>query len=192
MLLSQYLDYIKESLQLQNQRANETLYLFGNNYQGVFQQLSDEYVIPPCSFCQQAGAVTVGIGGAHSGVSFHFHGPGFSESIIGPKRWFLYPPFMTKVVEKFGVNTTVAAWVEHFYPLLDSTGATVNNSGELFSTTPNGFTVQEWDDLSKHLSECIINPGELLYFPAQWMHATLNLGAYNVFVSLFLDTQLIK
>jgi ribosomal protein L16 Arg81 hydroxylase len=42
------------------------------------------------------------------------------------------------------------------------------------------------------LQECVIHPGELLYFPSKWMHATLNLDVYNVFVSLFLDTQLIE
>jgi hypothetical protein len=25
-------------------------------------------------------------------VPFHFHGPGFAETSIGRKRWFLYPP----------------------------------------------------------------------------------------------------
>jgi hypothetical protein len=40
------------------------------------------------------------------------------------------------------------------------------------------------------LFECVIEPGEYLYFPSGWMHATLNLDSYNAFVSLFLDRQL--
>ena len=38
---------------------------------------------------------------------------------------------------------------------------------------------------------CILKPGDILYFPNRWMHATLNLDNYNFFISLFLDFQLI-
>ena len=41
------------------------------------------------------------------------------------------------------------------------------------------------------LLECVTGPGEMLYFPSSWMHATLNVDEYNVFMSLFLDFQLI-
>ena len=37
----------------------------------------------------------------------------------------------------------------------------------------------------------VISPGEVLYFPDRWMHATLNLDDYNVFVSVFIDLQLL-
>ena len=33
--------------------------------------------------------------------------------------------------------------------------------------------------------ECTINAGEMLYFPDQWNHATINLALYTVFVSSF-------
>jgi hypothetical protein len=33
--------------------------------------------------------------------------------------------------------------------------------------------------------ECTINSGELIYFPDQWHHATINLDRYTVFVSSF-------
>jgi hypothetical protein len=37
----------------------------------------------------------------------------------------------------------------------------------------------------------VISPGEVLYFPDRWMHATINLDDYNVFVSVFIDVQLL-
>jgi mannose-6-phosphate isomerase class I len=46
--------------------------------------------------------------------------------------------------------------------------------------------------LADNLHECVIHPGEILYFPSMWMHATLNLDSYNVFMSLFMDPQLMK
>eukprot|EP01126_Amoeba_proteus_P047622 TRINITY_DN5451_c0_g1_i5.p1 TRINITY_DN5451_c0_g1~~TRINITY_DN5451_c0_g1_i5.p1 ORF type:complete len:104 (-),score=9.51 TRINITY_DN5451_c0_g1_i5:133-444(-) len=33
-------------------------------------------------------------------------------------------------------------------------------------------------------SECILSPGQLLYIPSGWLHATLNLGQ-TVFISAF-------
>lgn len=38
----------------------------------------------------------------------------------------------------------------------------------------------------------VISPGEILYFPDRWMHATLNIEEYNAFVSVFIDIQLLK
>jgi hypothetical protein len=50
----------------------------------------------------------------------------------------------------------------------------------------------EFRSLALALHECVIYPGEVLYFPPMWMHATLNLESYNVFMSLFMDPQLMK
>ena len=33
--------------------------------------------------------------------------------------------------------------------------------------------------------ECTLNPGDLIYFPDQWWHATINLDPYTVFISSF-------
>ena len=33
--------------------------------------------------------------------------------------------------------------------------------------------------------DCVLGPGELLYFPPNWWHATLNLGEHTVFMSSF-------
>lgn len=35
------------------------------------------------------------------------------------------------------------------------------------------------------LRVCTVGEGEAIYIPPQWHHATLNLDAYNVFVSTF-------
>ena len=37
-------------------------------------------------------AYSFGVGGPLSGVPLHVHGPGFSETLIGRKRWWLAPP----------------------------------------------------------------------------------------------------
>lgn len=215
-------EYIKSSVDTSSRYANETFYLFGNNYEGIWSELTDLYINPPCAYCDVAGMKTLGIGGHASGVSFHFHGPGFSESIIGEKRWFLFPPSVTSIVSQISPNMTVAQWVDHIYPMLTNgnvgppTSATIK-SAALSATSIDSNTVlleekseanavagrnvniaqsvlsdNDVAKLSTTLQECIIVPGEILYFPPMWMHATLNTAQYNVFMSLFIDPQLMK
>lgn len=43
--------------------------------------------------------------------------------------------------------------------------------------------------------EGTVVPGEILYLPAGWLHATynlLNVDNYNIFMSLFIDPQLLN
>ena len=66
----------------------------------------------------------------------------------------------------FDPDVTQLDWVMNIYPRLKA-----NRSLEIF--------------------DCTIRPGEVLYFPDRWIHATLNGQDYNFFVSLFIDPQLI-
>ncbi|KAG7273089.1 hypothetical protein CRUP_024819 [Coryphaenoides rupestris] len=90
-----------------------------------------------------------------AGVPFHWHGPGFSEVLYGRKRWFLYPPDQEP---HFHPNRTTLSWLEETYPQLP----------------PDQTPLQ-----------CTIRPGEVLFFPDRWWHATLNLDT-SVFMSTFL------
>lgn len=72
-----------------------------------------------------------------------------------PQRWFLYPPEKTP---QFHPNETTLAWLRDTYPGLAPAARPL---------------------------ECTISAGEVLYFPARWWHATLNLDTC-VFISTFL------
>ncbi|KAJ1424414.1 hypothetical protein B484DRAFT_98415 [Ochromonadaceae sp. CCMP2298] len=246
--------------------ANETFYLFGDNFGGPLGQLSQLYLDPPCAYCATAGVRTIGLGGAGSGVSFHLHGPGYSEVVIGSKRWFLFPPAVSPLVSKFDPNMTVSQWVQGVYvdikgqtatstastasaPSIyqawhvdvevyieleadgDGDGDAEEDPAELLSQThqdssanplpqthtqpahaqpthtqpthtqptqpmppmpPKPAQDRDLQLLAANLWECEIAPGEVLYFPPMWMHATLNTAPYNVFMSVFIDPQLIK
>lgn len=146
--------------------ANESFYLFGNNFGKLWNDIEKLYDLPPCLHCKKAGAVTPGIGGKNSGVSFHYHGPGFSEVIIGSKTFFLYPP-NTSLNGLFNPNFTQASWVSSRFE-------------------------DERKNMQRVLHYCALQPNEILYFPDRWVHATLNMDEYNFFISVFLDTQLMK
>lgn len=135
--------------------GNDTLYLFGDNNLTEWQALFAEYRPPPLALPHTSGAYSFGVAGAGTGVPFHWHGPGFSEVIYGRKRWFLYPPDKQP---HFHPNHSTLSWVRETYPSLPEEEAPL---------------------------ECTIRPGELLYFPDRWWHATLNLDT-SVFISTFL------
>jgi Cupin-like domain len=97
---------VSEEEKRRSKRSNESYYLFGSNYGGIWDEMRDIYNLPPCVECKQCGAVTIGIGGRQTGVSFHLHGPGFSEVIEGRKRWFLFPPVSTSYSTSYSTSTS--------------------------------------------------------------------------------------
>ncbi|KAJ1631690.1 hypothetical protein T492DRAFT_993778 [Pavlovales sp. CCMP2436] len=111
-------------------------------------------------FGQRKPALSFGVGGLASGVPFHMHGPGFSETLHGAKRWLFFPsepPY-------FLPNATAAYWLHTYLPQLTN-------------------------DERTGMVECVIREGEAVFFPDRWYHATINLpgpGEVAVFVSTFL------
>ena len=204
--------------------ANETWYLFGNNeHLSPFKELSELYELPKCgqdcTRVSQKAAVVSGLGGKGSGVSFHFHGPGLSETLYGRKRWFLYAPeyepdMISDIESGSGsdggisgfdamVNTTVASWVQSasFGTVKRRDARKVqanlpfrlphkNEKERALSSIPGTDSNSGSSSVQPHVPlpfyDCTIEPGEALYFPSQWMHATLNLDEYTYFVSVFL------
>lgn len=95
-----------------------------------------------------------GLSGDGTGVPFHFHNHVFAEVLVGRKWWFLYP---YEKKPEFDPNDTTLNWVRERLPLL--------GDGE-------------------QPLQCILLPGQVLYLPSLWYHATLNLGQ-TVFMSTF-------
>jgi hypothetical protein len=86
--------YITDDLdpQSESRLGNETFYFFGDNNYTEWQPLFTLYNMPPVRIPRHLETISFGIGAAGTGVPFHFHGPGFAETIFGRKRWFLTPP----------------------------------------------------------------------------------------------------
>eukprot|EP00388_Colpodella_angusta_P017406 GDKJ01043014.1.p1 GENE.GDKJ01043014.1~~GDKJ01043014.1.p1 ORF type:complete len:290 (-),score=30.52 GDKJ01043014.1:23-892(-) len=104
----------------------------------------------------QTGALSFGIGGSGSGVPFHIHGPVFAEVFHGLKRWFFSPPGKRP---EFDGEELSLFWFERLV-----------SSGKLIP--PKDVTV------------CTAKPGDMVFIPDQWWHATLNIGE-TVFMSDF-------
>jgi len=151
-------DYCRNHIRPQNRNTlgNETFYMFGDNDYEEWRDLLDEYNQPKYTLPRHHPALSFGVAGPGSGVPFHFHGPGFAEAVHGRKRWFLTRP---EERPSFHPNKTTLQWFYEDYP-------NVKKEMELF--------------------ECTISPGEAIYFPDKWWHATLNLDT-SVFISTFLS-----
>ncbi|KAE9554676.1 hypothetical protein FO519_002086 [Halicephalobus sp. NKZ332] len=151
-------EYVNEILKPQDvdTLGNETLYLFGDIDQTIWQPLLAEYKLPSWTLPNFEPALSFGIAGAGTGVPFHFHGPGFAEIIHGSKRWFLKP---FEEQPSFNPDKTTLSWYLNEYPKLSD---------------------------SERPLECLMKPGEVIYFPDKWWHATLN-SETSVFISTFLS-----
>mmetsp|Transcript_13794 Transcript_13794/g.16750 ORF Transcript_13794/g.16750 Transcript_13794/m.16750 type:complete len:299 (+) Transcript_13794:106-1002(+) len=154
--LVEYLQETYENEVLPFHLSNATWYLFGETYSETWMNILNEYCLPPCQTCtKDLSALSFGIGGKGSGVQWHVHGPGFSQSLHGRKHWILYPPDQKPI---FDPDFTSRHWMEEIYTPLPQ---------------------------SKLPYECTLYPGEMVYFPDKWYHATLNLDHYTAFVSTF-------
>jgi len=153
-----FYDYCENHLYPQNSNTpgNETFYMFGDNDNEEWGDLLNEYKIPDYNLPRHLPALSFGVAGPGSGVPFHFHGPGFAEAVHGRKRWFLSQPDDRP---NFHPNKTTLQWYLQDYP-------SVKKEMKLY--------------------ECTIHPGEAIYFPDKWWHATLNLDT-SVFISTFLS-----
>lgn len=157
---NQYLEETISSEALPHHKSNESWYFFGETYSNKWIKFLQHYHLPPCQTCsttsRELSALSFGIGNRGSGVQWHIHGPGFSQCLHGRKHWVLYPPTTPPL---YNVNYTSRFWMEHVY---------TNLSKE--------------EDLPY---ECTLYPGDMIYFPDRWYHATINLDRYTAFISTF-------
>jgi Cupin-like domain len=162
ILFSDYLDESWKAIETTPQQwSNESWYLFGETYTKQWREFLHPYILPPCEMCvAEKVALSFGIGNRGSGVQWHVHGPGFSEALHGRKHWVLYPPTRSnssdKTKQQFHKDQSSRQWMEYVYPTV----------------------------LVKPL-ECTLEPGDIIYFPNQWWHATINLDRYTAFISTF-------
>jgi len=170
-------------------RRDDRRYLFGDHSADEWGNIFDVYQRPPYGpdadenahhhplgtetqqqqQRRQHWAYSFGLGESGSGVPFHVHGDGWSECLHGSKRWFLYESGVEPV---FDAEMATAEWAEQVYPTL--------RPREDLAGNPPSDSLAEVRPL-----ECTIVPGEALYFPPNWYHATLNVHE-GAFISTFL------
>lgn len=173
--LVQYLNETISSETLPTHLSNETWYLFGETYSNEWQRLLSDFCLPPCQTCtKDLSALAFGIGGKGSGVQWHTHGPGFSQSIHGRKHWVLYPPDQKPLYDP---DFTSRHWMEEVYTRLGQ--------------PPSPQEQQQKPQHQDKPNECTLFPGDMIYFPDKWYHATINLDQYTVFVSTFTTEHIV-
>lgn len=146
--------------------SDQIFYLFGEHGDELSALLA-QYSLPifshpPTGYLSDEAcdarepALSFGVAPDASGVPFHYHNDGFSEVLHGAKRWLLYPAH--RKPPYFDPNATSISWLRNVYPRLHA---------------------------RDRPQDCIIWPGDLLYFPTGWAHAVVNIGT-SVFMSTFL------
>lgn len=159
-------EYIQQWMSRRLSRhPEENRYVFGE-FGEQWAPLREAYVRPPCFVCDGSRvAVTIGLGGLHSGAPWHFHDGAFVEVLHGRKHFALLPPsaeVMANISEQIK-GLSMFHWHLEERPALERAG------------------------LLGDLRECALQPGELLYSPDGWHHGVVNLDHYTAFVSSFLE-----
>jgi len=175
--LSQYLEEITvlQPETTPDQLSNETWYLFGETYNEEWSNLLSSYELPPCQTCSRdLTALAFGIGNIGSGVQWHTHGPGFAQTLHGRKHWILMPPQQKPT---YHPDETSRHWMEYTY-----THQFQQTKSSSSSTTTQQ---QQQQQQQQRLYECTLEEGDMIYFPDQWHHATINLDTYTAFISSF-------
>lgn len=164
-------EYMNEWLPREISRnAEDNIYIFGE-FGDQWEPLRAVYKIPPCVACSRKSvAITIGLGGEHSGAPWHFHNAAFVEVFHGAKHFAMLPPGDLAIqdideVMQFDASLSQYHWHLEERPRLEQMGKLAA------------------------LQECTVRPGELLYFPDGWHHGVVNFGPYTAFVSSFINTQ---
>ena len=151
MTLSDYL-----SSQDSSSNSSSSLYFFDD---GAFLSRCSSvgmlYKTPPpfARLIEYAEApLFLALGGSGSGIPWHQHKAAFNEVLLGAKRWSFYPPrIFTAVADEFGFDPKRphVDWLSRVYPKLPTTHRPL---------------------------ECVQRPGDVVFVPKDWFHATANVG----------------
>ncbi|CAJ1937884.1 unnamed protein product [Cylindrotheca closterium] len=140
--------------------SNETWYLFGETYSPEWKLFLSHYELPLCEACLP-DSVALSFGIGDCGSGVQWHVHG--------------PGFSEAVIGRkhwilyqdkpdFHKDQTSLNWMEENYMNI---------------MNPNDRPL-----------ECTLNPGDIIYFPNMWWHATINLDDYTAFVSTFTQEHL--
>ena len=94
-------------------------------------------------------SMTYALGPTGSGINFHYHKDGWNEVLFGRKRWFLYPASVGCPPGGYNQFEAALSWYRDSYASLSAEQLPL---------------------------ECMQFPGEVLYVPEDWYHATINVG----------------
>ena len=184
-----------------DKRGDETLIWFGDNNHTEWRSHFDLCQKPPFGTSNADVAYSFGVGGPHSGVPLHVHGPGWSETIVGRKRWWLSPP---KPKPRFHPNATSLEWALGLKPLQeggeggrevlgrrevdvgDDDGAWVHFPERYRTRMEKTRKERTRQQGGVEMLECTVGEGDAVWFPDRWWHATLNLDE-SAFISSFVN-----
>merc|ERR1711957_67536 len=106
--------------------------------------------------------------GKWAGLSLHQHGGAWLLHLTGARRWFFYPPqYQANISDPLMsriFSTRPAGWVQSgLYNNLSILPSTKDTSNEKkLGASPPARPI-----------ECTARPGDVIWFPKGWWHATL-------------------
>ena len=139
-------------------------------YYGLESCDGGEYDVVEQPVSRYSMRLSIGLGGRYSGTPFHYHSSVFAHVLHGSKRWLLYPPTHTPPAAIVRPDMSAIQWMDEMW-------------------LGDGLDGAEAEDGAGSVRDgvlgCVCGAGDVLYLPDGWLHMTLNMAEYNVFVSSF-------
>ena len=124
------------------------------------------------------------IGGAGSGAAMHFHTAAFNALLFGRKQWYLEPPWSVLARMKDAryhtrpVRISPLDWlrsVDRFEGHV-ATARSAGSTGGISGDSGGGGGDGGGPSAAPPLRAFVQRPGDVIFVPRKWNHATVNLG----------------
>jgi dipeptidase E len=158
---AQYLEEVVSNRTTPDQKSNETWYFFGETYSVEWKQFLQQYELPPCQACRNEDLVALAFGIGNSGSGVQWHVHGPGfAEAVVGRKHWV----LSKDRPDFHPDQTSYHWMYYNYSAMETT--------------------------NERPLECTLFPGDIVYFPDMWWHATINLDDYTAFISTFVQEHL--
>ncbi|CAK4082981.1 unnamed protein product [Aphanomyces euteiches] len=166
-------EYVREHLNLDpSKMGNETFYLFGSTHGAAWEAFLNQYLPPTLQYPSEsfpertcapdrlakytASSTTLSFGIAGRGTGVPFHFHGPGFlQQLHGRKRWFLYP--PETTPEFHPDQSTLHWVRIVYPSM--------------AAPPT--------------HDCVLEPGDVIYFPRAWVHATLNLSPFTVFMATF-------
>jgi hypothetical protein len=144
-------EYIESVMTQRKDYGGDTLYLFDRGeFMKEAKGLKNHVVLESTPFkLMSDDALYIAIGAAYSGTQFHHHADGWNLQIYGKKHWLMYPPQKMPPIHYPSIYVGIGRWFDTILPKLEE---------------------------DEKPMVCTSGPGDVIYVPDGWYHATVNLG----------------
>ena len=136
-----------------------------------------DWTTPPVFRQRSLTQKVLSVGASGVGLAMHNHGEAWESVVVGAKLWLFLPPRPWPTDAPLTDAASVAADQEQQAALLKLHQVSVRKLMRMSEMERRTLiSAAGWDDGSAVLQSCLLLPGDAIFVPCNWYHATMNIG----------------